>query len=327
MIIEKNKKIINFEDIILQKQYSIINSRSEVDTSTNFLDHKITIPIISSPMSSITEAFMINALTARGTTGILHRYNTIQFQEKLISFINPSAIKIVALGINDYFIDRLDMLLKNNIKIICLESSHVFSKKYEDAIDYIKKSDSNIKIITGPIQNINEFNFLLNKNVDAIRVGYGSGACSNTYENIAITSSTPQLLIEIEDLNLKTRPMIIADGGHKNYGDIIKSIALGADIVMLGFLLAGTKETPGKFLIEDEENYTKKIIGNGSKTNQQIYRDKYNTIEGKDIEVKLDGTINKIIGDISMSLKSAMSYSDSINLKEFKQKNLLVLKG
>ena len=86
-----NNKVLSFDDILLVPQYSDIRSRSEIDTSVklkkNNIEINLDIPIISSPMSTVTEAYMCNAINSLGGMGIIHRYNTITFQKKLVSFL------------------------------------------------------------------------------------------------------------------------------------------------------------------------------------------------------------------------------------------------
>ena len=88
MKFDNSKKLISFDDVLLVPQYSDIVSRSEIDTSVKMADDiQLQIPIISSPMSTITESHMCNALRWIGGLGIIHRYNTIDFQAKLLGFV------------------------------------------------------------------------------------------------------------------------------------------------------------------------------------------------------------------------------------------------
>ena len=93
------KKLYSFDDWLLIPQYSDIKSRSEIDTSVSLNDKiKLDIPIISSPMSTVTEAFMCNAINAVGGLGIIHRYNTIKHQTKLCNFIYKDVPRAAAIG-------------------------------------------------------------------------------------------------------------------------------------------------------------------------------------------------------------------------------------
>ena len=94
LINNMNNPVISFDDVILIPQYSELRSRSIIDTSISLLNRnnnkeiKLSIPIISSPMSTITEAHMCNCMRSLGGMGIIHRYNTIEFQAKLLSYIS-----------------------------------------------------------------------------------------------------------------------------------------------------------------------------------------------------------------------------------------------
>ena len=116
----------------------------------------------------------------------------------------------------------------------------------------------------------------------------------------------------------KPTPYIIADGGIKNSGDIVKSLAAGADFVMLGSMLSGTRETPGKVIIQDGKK-VKRYNGMASKAAQKNWKGTYNSIEGVASYVPYKGTTSKVLSEIMSNVRSGMSYSGAQTLEELKE--------
>ena len=104
----------------------------------------------------------------------------------------------------------------------------------------------------------------------------------------------------------------------KNSGDIVKSLAAGADLVMLGSMLSGTKETPGKITVNDEGKKIKKYSGMASKNAQKAWKGSYSSIEGVSTYVNYKGTLYKVLNEIMANVRSGMSYSGARNLEELR---------
>jgi IMP dehydrogenase len=151
---------------------------------------------------------------------------------------------------------------------------------------------------------------------DAVRVGIGSGSvCSTSIQTgigIGQVSSLLNVLFYRNDLKLKIR--VIADGGIKSAGDISKAIALGADTVMLGRMLAGTKETPGE-VIKYSGQLWKKYRGSASFGVKM--RNEF--IEGEETMVGYKGTVQHVIDSISDGLRSSMSYMNCFTIEELQK--------
>ena len=178
------KKVISFDDIILVPQYSRITSRSEINTSTtiNYKNNKIElkIPIISSPMSTVTEAHMCNAIRSLGGLGIIHRYNSIDFQAKLLSFVNDDKIKSAAIGVTGDFKERLSALVEKGLKIVCIDVAHGDHILVKEAIEYIKKEYDNLFIIAGNVATAAGYKRLSDWGAHAVRTSVGSGSICTT---------------------------------------------------------------------------------------------------------------------------------------------------
>ena len=122
------EEVLSFDDVILVPGYSTLKSRKNINTSVSILynDRKLDfkIPIISSPMSTVTEAHMSNAMISHGGLGIIHRYNTIEFQTKLLGYVNHRDYRAAAIGVTGDYKERLASLVENDLNVVCIDIAH-----------------------------------------------------------------------------------------------------------------------------------------------------------------------------------------------------------
>lgn len=325
-MLDNNNKLTSFDDWLLIPQYSDIRSRKEIDTSVSLKKNgeeiaRLDIPIISSPMSSVTEAYMCNAIDSLGGLGIIHRYNTITFQSKLLNYIYNSKIKAAAIGTNNDYKERLENLYTNGLKIVCIDVAHGDHLLVKECIEFVKTKYPSLFIIAGNVATGKGFQRLSEWGADAIRVSIGSGSICTTRIQTGHGVPTISALFDCkktkEENNLDT--LLIADGGIKNSGDIVKSLAAGADLVMLGSMLSGTKETPGKIIYDKNNKKVKKYSGMASKQAQKDWKGTYSSIEGVSTTVPYKGTLNKIVNEIMTNVRSGLSYSGARSIKELQE--------
>ena len=325
------KEVKGFDDYLLVPQYSDIKSRSEINTQVKLGDMVLDTPIIASPMSTITEAYMINALTHLNTLGIVHRYNTINFQKKLITFIQNSQFKAAAIGVSGDYKERLTALYDAGLKIVCIDIAHGDHILMKNAISYIKEEYPDLFVIAGNVATVDGYKRLSSWGANAIRLSVGSGSICTTRIQTGHGIPTMQAIIDANKTKEsllrenKNAALIIADGGIKNSGDIVKCLAAGSDLVMLGSMLSGTKESPGKVIIMPDGTKSKRYNGMASKAAQKNWKGSYSSVEGVSSIVPYKGTVAKVIREIMSNVRSGMSYSGARNLKELKDKAQFVL--
>ncbi|NUN10191.1 MAG: IMP dehydrogenase [Ignavibacteriaceae bacterium] len=200
--------------------------------------------------------------------------------------------------------------------IVCIDTANANNSEVLNKIEYVKKK-FNIRIIAGNIASGATLRSLESAGTDAVRVGIGSGSVCTTSIQTGIGIGQVSSLLDVyfkreeEKLNIK----IIADGGIKSPGDVAKAISLGADTVMLGRMLAGSKEAPGE-VIKYNGQLWKKYRGSASFGVKM----KNEFIEGEETMVPYKGTVRNIINSISDGLRSAMSYMNSFTLDELRSK-------
>lgn len=322
-----NNEVLSFDDVILEPQYSELETRKNIDTSIevkfNNKSIKFNIPIISSPMSTVTEAHMSNAMISLGGLGIIHRYNTIEFQAKLLGFVNHRDYRAAAIGATGDYKERLSELVKNDLNVVCIDIAHGDHILMEKAIEFIRSEYPDLFVMAGNVATGNAYKRLALAGAHAVRTSVGSGSICTTRIQTGHGIPTFQAVLDcyaakqdyIESGNDYPTPYIIADGGIKNSGDIVKSLAAGADFVMLGSMLSGTRETPGKIIMQDGKKI-KRYNGMASKVAQKNWKGTYNSIEGVASYVPYKGTTSKVINEIMSNVRSGMSYSGANTLKE-----------
>ena len=324
------KTVRGFDDFLLVPKYSDIKSRSEISTQVTLGDLTLDTPIIASPMSTVTEAYMINALSNLETLGIIHRYNTVSFQRKLLSFVQNEKYKSAAIGVTGDWYDRLGDLVCEGLKFVCIDIAHGDHILMKNAIAYVKETYPDLYVIAGNVATAEGYKRLSEWGADAIRLSVGSGSICTTRIQTGHGIPTMQAILDASNAQREClskglhAAKIIADGGIKNSGDIVKCLAAGADLVMLGSMLSGTKESPGKVIIMPDGSKSKRYNGMASKTAQKNWKGSYSSIEGVSSVVPYKGTVSKVIREIMSNVRSGMSYSGARSLKEFKEKAQLV---
>ena len=303
---------LTYDDVsLIPNKISSIKSRSEVQTNDTFLGFPLSVPVISSPMDTVTGIDMAVALDQMGCIGILNRFDSslsaILEDEKIMA-----SIKGVSVALNTDN-DTIKRLAERNL-LICIDTANANNKEVLKKCEEVKKL--NAKVIVGNIAHGATLTDLENAGADAVRVGIGSGSvCTTSIQTgigIGQVSSILDVLFTRDQKKLKIK--IIADGGIKSAGDVAKALALGADVAMLGRMLAGTKETPGE-IIKYNGQLWKKYRGSASFGVKM----KNEFIEGEETMVAYKGMVSNVVNSISDGVKSAMSYMNCHSLEELRQ--------
>lgn len=301
---------LTYDDIsLVPTEVSKIKSRTDATTNTTFLNRKLSLPVLSSPMDTVTGLEMAKELTNLGCMGILNRFDSSL--EKLTNDNNNfDGVVSVAIGLNAS--ESLIQKLSERNLIICIDTANANNKTVLKKCEQIK-SKYNVKIIVGNIAHGATLKQLVDAGADAVRIGIGGGSVCTTSIQTGIGIGQVSSLLDVyfakekENLNIG----LIADGGIKHPGDVVKAMALGADVVMLGRMLAGTREAPGE-VIKYNDQLWKKYRGSASFGVKM----KNEFIEGEETMIPYKGHVKDVIDSISDGLRSAMSYMDRITIPE-----------
>ena len=269
------------------------------------------------------------ALTLEGLGGlaVLHRYNTIGEQAKMAGYAwndgRPLAAAVGATG--DYY-NRVNALVKEGVNVVCIDIAHGHHKFMETAIKKIKDTHgSNVHVMAGNVATLEAFDALASWGADSIRVGIGGGSICST--RIVTGHGVPTLQSVFDCSRTSYDTKIIADGGIKTTGDMVKALAAGADFVMVGSMLAGTDETPGEVFMNANGEKYKEYRGMASKTAQRSWRGKSSTPEGVATVVPYKGPVDNIIQDIVGGIRSGLSYTGVRSIKELQSRARFVLQS
>ena len=324
------KEALTFDDVTLAPKFSSILP-SDVDTSIELSKHlKLKIPLLSSAMDTVTESRMAIAIAKAGGIGVIHRNLTITSQLSEIKKVKKKGYVVgAAVGTSDNEIYRARSILKQNIDLIVVDTAHGHSKKVADTIKKIKSiKPKKTALCAGNIATAEAAKFLCNLGVDVIKVGIGPGSICTT--RLVAGIGVPQLsaLLDVKK-GIKKNVKMIADGGIKFSGDIAKALSAGADAVMVGSMLAGTTEAPGKIVRKNGKVF-KVFRGMGSvgamnkgsadRYFQKKQKDSSKYVpEGVEGLIKFKGDVQKIIFKLIGGLRSSMGYLGAkriINLRK-----------
>jgi IMP dehydrogenase len=312
----------NFDDYLLVPQYSDIESRKEVDIG-NWLDRernmRFSLPIISSPMDTITEERMAIAMGRMGGLGIVHRYNTIERQVQMAEIIleNIPSNKVgFAIGVTGDYFERAKELNDCGVRIFCLDVAHGDHVLMKRAIYKLRDAFGKTPhIMAGNIATIEGLERLASWGANSIRIGIGGGSICST--RIQTGHGVPTIQSVMDCDNNCYDVTLIADGGIKNSGDIAKALAAKADFAMIGSILAGTDCTPGEIITTENGNKRKIYRGMASKDAQMDWRGKASSLEGISTTVPYKGPTVEVVEQLENGIRSAFSYTGARTIQEF----------
>jgi len=341
---------LTFDDILLVPGYSNF-SRKDINLSTKLSKRiKISIPLISAPMDTVTESKLAIELAKLGGIGIIHRNLSVEKQALEVKKVKNKKLLVgAAIGASSGFEARIKALLKAGIDVVVVDSAHGYSKGVIETVKYIKKNHKNIDVIAGNIASSDGAKALIAAGVDGLRVGMGPGAICTT--RIISGMGIPQItaITEVFRIAKRFRVPIIADGGIKYSGDMVKALAVGASTVMMGGFFAASIESPGKLITlrknelpsrfqrmsDMKKNYQfKEYRGMGSegamkkgakiKSEDEFhgknYKDRVLVAEGVEGLVQVKGRASDLVDQAIGGIKSGMYYVGAKNILELWKK-------
>jgi len=232
-----------------------------------------------------------------------------------------------AIGTGKDFEERLEKLLKAEVDAIVIDTAHAHSKRVLEVAKFIKKKYPDLELIVGNIATEEAANDLLKIDVDGVKVGVGPGSICTT--RVIAGVGVPQLtaIMECSKILRKYKIPIIADGGIRYSGDIVKALAAGADSVMMGNIFAGTDESPGELILYQGKRYkVYRAMGSvsamklGSK--DRYFQEEYTKFVPEGVEgiVSYKGPVSDVIYQLAGGVKAGLGYVGAKNLKELRKK-------
>ena len=313
------KKGLTYDDVLLVPQYSDIRSRSQISIKSDLgKGIELDVPIIASPMDTVSETEMANGLGNMGGIAIIHRYNTIEEQSAMIASMPSEILVGAAVGVIGDFKNRARAAVEAGAKLICIDVAHGHHILMKEAITVIKEAMPNVHIMAGNVATLEGFNDLADWGADSIRCNIGGGSICTT--RIQTGHGVPGLETILQCAKSDRDAKIIADGGIKNSGDIVKALAAGADAVMLGSLLAGTDLSPGETFKGSNGELRKAYRGMASAEAQKDWRGRVSSAEGVASSIPYRGELYHVVSELQRGIRSGFSYSGARSIKEMRAK-------
>ena len=309
----------DYDSINLIPKKCIVNSRSECDTNIQFGNYIFKLPVVPANMECVINDEIAIMLANAGYFYIHHRFNNnaIAFSKKMILLDLPVSISI---GVNEDAYATLSELVTYNVvpDYITVDIAHGHSIKVEAIIRTIKNLFHNKPfIIAGNVSTAEAVRDLEEWGANAIKVGIGPGSACTTYVATGFGSRGAQASI-VQECALARKSkntLIIADGGIKEPGDIVKSIVLGADMIMVGGLFSALKDSPGSLVKGADGELYKEFWGSAS----TYQNNKKNRIEGTKKLLKMkSNTILEEMNYVKECLQSAISYGGGSEIRSLK---------
>jgi len=319
---------LTYDDVNIVPQYSDINHRKDCNTITRVTKNIwLDLPIVSSPMDTVTDYDMCLEMDRLGGMGFLHRFkppfeiaNTIQWfrNEK------PDGTIGASIGVTGDYLKNAQLYVDNGAQIILIDVAHGHHKLVKEAIRRIKDEvKGTFDVLVGNISTKEAARDLCEWGADGLRIGIGGGSlCSTRIQTgvgVPMVSSILDCVTAADEYDVPC----MADGGVRSPGDVCKGLAAGADTIMLGSLLSGTKETPGEITKTGQwpnEVLQKKYRGSASLESKQD-RGENKNVEGYSTTIPYKGKVKRIIYDIMDGVRSSMSYVGAGNILEYQAKS------
>jgi len=258
----------------------------------------------------------------------------ITFKDIIKNRMRPNACKdkygrlrvAAAVGITADFLDRVEALSNASVDAIIIDTAHGHTKGVVDVLKKVKLSFPNLDIVVGNIATGAAAQALIDAGADAVKVGIGPGSICTT--RIVAGIGVPQLtaVMDVSEVTEKNDIPLIADGGIRYSGDIVKALVGGASTVMLGSIIAGVEEAPGETIIFEGRKF-KSYRGMGSiDAMEKGSKDRYFQSEEVDAKklvpegivgrVAYKGTLGEVIHQMIGGLKAGMGYTGSATIND-----------
>ncbi|MCP3869528.1 MAG: guanosine monophosphate reductase [Gammaproteobacteria bacterium] len=315
---------ITFDDVLLVPAYNHWESRRVVDVSMTDRSGKLQLdlPLMSSNMDTITGVEMADFMGENGGIGVMHRFMSIDENVSMWKACRHDTF--VSVGCSEEDLERTEALRDAGATLFCIDVAHAHAK-------YVGRTLKNVReilgksacLMAGNVATYAGADYLASCTADIVKVGIGGGSVCTT--RIKTGFGVPNLTAVRECA--KVDRSIVADGGMRSPGDLVKALAFGADFLMVGSMLAGTRPTPGEVLTSTD--------GEGNSVRYKVYRgmassevqDDYHggmaewkTAEGVTVQVPYREDEQKIVADIIGGLRSGLTYGGANDIKQLQRK-------
>ncbi len=324
---------LTFDDVLLVPRRSSIRSRQDVSLRTRLTRNiPVELPVVAANMDTVTEVEMAIALGRLGGVGVIHRFLPVDEQAHQVEVVKKhegGLIAAAAVGVSSEadLLERAAALVAAGVDALVLDIAHGHAGHAIAGVEALKQHFPGVDVIAGNVATADGARDLEQAGADAIKVGVGPGGVCTT--RLVAGVGVPQLSAIDDVVAVALGVPVIADGGIRSSGDIAKALAAGADSVMIGSLLAGTRESPGEVeqtsagLVKryrgmaSVEAVQQRAARSGEVIDEEYFEQR--AAEGVEGTVPYKGAADRVVASLMGGLKSAMSYLDARNLAQFRQ--------
>ncbi|MEH7503908.1 GMP reductase [Neobacillus drentensis] len=317
------ENVFDYEDIQLIPAKSVVNSRSECDTTVTLGSHIFKLPVVPANMQTIIDEKIAIYLAENGYFYIMHRFQP----EKRLSFIKDMKSRglyaSISVGVKEEEYGFIQQLSEEKLspEFITIDIAHGHSNAVIEMIHHIKKNIPQSFLIAGNVGTPEAVRELEHAGADATKVGIGPGKVCITKIKTGFGTGGWQLAALRWCAKAASKP-IIADGGIRTHGDIAKSVRFGATMVMIGSLFAGHEESPGETTEKDGKLY-KEYFGSAS----EFQKGEKRNVEGKKMFVEYKGSLKDTLIEMEQDLQSSISYAGGNKLAAIRNVDYVVVKN
>ncbi len=334
-VVDKNMKLIG---IVTNRDLRFVSSMDDKVKEYMVSENIITAPVGTTleEAQEILHKYRIEKLPIVDKNGILKGLITIKDIMKIRKY--PQASKDdkgrllvgAAIGVGESAIQRAKLLLEAEVDVVAIDTAHGHSKKVLETLRELKKRFPRLLVIAGNVATYEGAKALCEAGADGVKVGVGPGSICTTRVVAGIGVAQFSAILDASRATRECGVPLIADGGIRYSGDIVKALAAGADAVMLGSVLAGTDEAPGELIIYGGRSY-KEYRGMGSqgalkegKSTDRYFIDSTKredvVPEGIEGRIPYKGPLNKVIYQLKGGIQSGMGYCGAKNIRKLQKK-------
>ena len=342
------KDALTFDDVLLVPQYSEITP-DMADVSTKLTNtFKMNVPFLSAAMDTVSEHKLVTALALAGGLGVIHKNMSIADQAKEVEMVknyefdNEKYKRVLidkkgrlcvgaAIGVTADMMDRVHALMDAGVDVFVLDSAHGDSKNIINAIKNLRLEYPSMELIAGNVATYEGALDLMKAGASAVKVGMGPGSICTTRIIAGIGVPQLQAVMDCARASKEMNVPIIADGGIKYSGDVVKALAAGANTVMLGGLFATCEEAPGDIYESNGKKYRTyrgmssiEAMAKGSTDRYFQTGHKKFVAEGVQGIVEVKTTVEELVFQLIGGLKAGMGYCGSKDIPTLQEKGTFI---
>lgn len=342
------KDALTFDDVLLVPQYSEITP-DMADVSTKLTNtFKMNVPFLSAAMDTVSEHKLVTALALAGGLGVIHKNMSIADQAKEVEMVknyefdNEKYKRVLidkkgrlcvgaVIGVTADMMDRVHALMDAGVDVFVLDSAHGDSKNIINAIKNLRLEYPSMELIAGNVATYEGALDLMKAGASAVKVGMGPGSICTTRIIAGIGVPQLQAVMDCARASKEMNIPIIADGGIKYSGDVVKALAAGANTVMLGGLFATCEEAPGDIYESNGKKYRTyrgmgsiEAMAKGSTDRYFQTGHKKFVAEGVQGIVEVKTTVEELVFQLIGGLKAGMGYCGSKDIPTLQEKGTFI---